>query len=163
MLNSPTDVAVDDDYIYIADYGNYRIVKRALSELENIKNISKTNSIGAMGYTSNLLTANTAITTDSQIVLRSGDDLCIYINGVQDTCTNYINIPKNFTFPEINNKFGASAMTTTYSLSENQNYYPWGIGNYGLLTPGNGHIKYLRVFDTNLSDSDINALYYSYK
>lgn len=159
-LYYPTDLAVDDNYIYIADYSNHRVVKRSLSELENIKNIPKTNLFGVTAYNGNTLSSVRRITTESQIVIkRTGDEFCIYINGEKDNCADYTNKPTYLTFPEINDRYGSSAITETYYLPENQNYYPYAIGNYGLTTPGNGHIKYLRIFDSNLSDVQILGLY----
>ncbi|HRS42760.1 MAG TPA: chitobiase/beta-hexosaminidase C-terminal domain-containing protein [Candidatus Diapherotrites archaeon] len=164
MFNSPTDITVDDNYIYIADNGNNRIVKRAMSDLNNIKNISKTGYLGIQGYIGKSMKSIGAVTGDSQIaIVRTDDNFCMYINGVLDSCESFYLFPTSLTYPEPNVHYGASARTTTYSLSENQNYYPHIIGNAGLPVPGEGHIKYLRIFDTNLSGTDINALYQSYK
>lgn len=165
QFSSVTDLAVDDNYIYMPDYIFSRIGKRSLTELENIRNIPKTNYTGIKTRIASIIASTGTVSGDSQIAIkRSGNNFCIYINGIQDVCENIdYNIPTYLTFPEINNRYGSSATSTTHYLSENQNYYPWGIGSYGLTTPGSGHIKYLRVFDTNLSDSDINALYQSYK
>lgn len=164
QLNGPTDIAVDDDYVYIAEYSNSRVVKRAFSDLINIENIPKTNFVGINGVNINMLSSNSTISGDSQIVIkRSGYNFCMYINGVLDKCKSFIGTPTYLTFPEMNTRYNTTALITTYTLGENQNNYAWGIGNYGQLLPGNGHLKYLRLFDTNLSDSDINALYQSYK
>ncbi len=164
LLNNPKDLTIDDNYIYITDYSNNRIVKRSMSDLNNFRNISKTGYFGIQGLNGKTMTSIGAVTGDSQIaIIRIDDNFCMYINGILDSCESFYLYPTNITYPEPNIHYGASAITTTYTLSENQNYYPRIIGNAGLTTPGNGHIKYLRVFDTNLSDSDINALYYSYK
>ena len=161
MFYYPTSISVDDNFVYISDYSNHRIIKRSLEELENIENISKTNYVGTWGYNANtLLSYRRANATDSQVVLRrSGNEFCIYINGIQDHCEEYPNTPTNLTFPEVNTRYGSAATTTVYYLHENQNNYPYGIGNNGLLTPGNGYIKYLRIFDSNLSDQQILGLY----
>jgi len=163
-LYLPQGLALDDNFIYIADSSNSRIVKRAMSDLENIKNQEKSGYFGIQGYNGKTLTSIGTVTGDSQIaIVRIDDNFCMYINGALDNCQSFYLHPTNLTFPEINFRFNSSATITTYLLPENQNLYPHIIGNAGLPMPGNGHIKYLRVFDTNLSDSDINALYQSYK
>lgn len=161
MFYGPTDITIDDEYVYIADYSNHRIVKRSLAELENIKNIPKTNYVGTFGYNSNtILSYRRANVEDSQVVIkRSGNEFCIYINGIEDHCEEYLNTPTNLTFPEVNTRYGSAATTTVHYLSENQNNYPYAIGNNGLLIPGNGYLKHLRIFDTNLTDEQLLALY----
>jgi hypothetical protein len=161
MFYGPTDITIDDEYVYIADYSNHRIVKRSLAELENIKNIPKTNYVGTFGYNSNtILSYRRANVEDSQVVIkRSGNEFCIYINGIEDHCEEYLNTPTNLTFPEVNTRYGSAATTTVHYLSENQNNYPYAVGNNGLLTPGNGYLKHLRIFDTNLTDEQLLALY----
>lgn len=164
MFYYPTGISVDDTYAYIADYANHRIVKRSLESLESLKNLQKNNSIGVLGFNSNTLSSTRRITTDSQIVIkRTGNEFCIYINGEKDNCADFSNQPTYLTFPEINTRYGSSATTTTHYLSENQNYYPYAIGNFGLVTPGNGTIKYFRIYDSNLSDQEILGLYENYK
>lgn len=164
MFYRPTDIAVDDDYIYVVDYSNHRIVKRSMSDLNNIRDVSKTGYFGIQGYIGKTMTSVGTITEDSQIALvRNDDDFCMYINGELDSCESFYLYPTSLTYSEPNVHYDTSATSTSYILSENQNYYPHVIGNAGLPFPGDGHIKYVRFFDTNLSGADINALYHSYK
>jgi hypothetical protein len=77
-------------------------------------------------------------------------NLCIYINGEKEIVIHLKTLQQTLPFLKLLRIMVLTATTTTHYLSENQNNYPFAIGNYGLVTPGNGTIKYFRIYDSNI-------------